>query len=66
MSSISRYPIPQEWRTGSKSGGGRGAQTFDCMPTAHLGGSGGMLPRIFWKFRLSESVSDAIWQQFLD
>jgi hypothetical protein len=29
--------------------------------TVHLGGSGGMLPQKFWKFRLSENVSEAFW-----
>ncbi len=33
---------------------------------SHLGGSGGMLPRKFWKFRLSENVSEAFWQSFLE
>ena len=36
------------------------------MPWAlSLGGSGGMLPQKFWKFRLSENISEAFWQVFL-
>ena len=59
----------------SKSGG---AELFEGivlivtigMPWAlvhgHLGGLGACSPRKFWKFRLSENVSEAFWQLFLE